>query len=145
MEKPPAVTLDSDSESDERWMRLIPSGITLLAVLGLIVAARFYAWIPFKPAPCSMRTLTGLPCLGCGGTRSMRALAQGDVVSAITLNPLAMLGVVFAFGWFFLNLWRAITAAPPRVGKKLPGRWIAVICVALALANWTYLVLTLPR
>jgi len=145
MEKPPAASLDSDSESDERWTRLIPSGVTLLAVLGLIVVARFYAWIPFKPAPCSMLSLTGLPCLGCGGTRSMRALAQGDVVAAITLNPLVMLGVLFVLAWFLGNLWRAITAAPPPKGKKLSGPWIAVICVALALANWIYLIQTLPR
>lgn len=144
MEKPPAATVDSGSSSEDRWTRLIPSGITFLAVAGLIVAARFYAWIPIKPAPCGMRTMTGLPCLGCGGTRSMRALAEGDFLAAVTFNPLAMLGVLFVLGWFLLNLWRATTATAPRPRRKLSGRWIATICIALALANWIYLVWTLP-
>lgn len=40
---------------------------------------------------CPFRTLTGLDCPGCGGTRSLYALTQGDLVLAVDHNLLVVL------------------------------------------------------
>lgn len=36
---------------------------------------------------CAFKHLTGVPCPLCGGTRVCAALAQGDVATALQLNP----------------------------------------------------------
>ncbi|MEY8352273.1 DUF2752 domain-containing protein [Lachnospiraceae bacterium 54-53] len=40
---------------------------------------------------CMFKGLLGIPCPGCGGTRTMLLLAKGDVSGAMELNPSAPL------------------------------------------------------
>lgn len=40
------------------------------------------------PHVCSFRLQTGRPCLGCGGTRALRKMSQGDWRGALAANPL---------------------------------------------------------
>jgi len=42
----------------------------------------------FEGTECSFRRRTGLPCMGCGGTRAFERAARGDVSGALSLNPL---------------------------------------------------------
>ena len=49
------------------------------------------------PVICPFRGLTGLPCPGCGTTRSFFTLAEGRVLTALRLNPLGL------FLWLFLG------------------------------------------
>lgn len=51
-------------------------------------------------APCVFHGLTGLPCPLCGGTRSARALLQGDLAHALHLNALAVpaIGLLLLIG-----------------------------------------------
>ena len=44
--------------------------------------------------PCVFQELTGLYCPGCGGTRALKALMKGDVITSILYHPL-ILYVVF--------------------------------------------------
>jgi hypothetical protein len=37
---------------------------------------------------CSFRQRTGMPCLGCGGTRALRLASRGDLRGALRANPL---------------------------------------------------------
>jgi hypothetical protein len=49
---------------------------------------------------CPFRALTGLDCPGCGGTRAVYALTQGDVALAFEHNLLAMLLLpLLVVGW----------------------------------------------
>ncbi len=63
-----------------------------------IVASLLYApWSQTGPVLCPMRLLTGLPCPGCGLTRSFCALVHGDVRNAIAfhlLGPALFLAVI---------------------------------------------------
>ena len=68
----------------ERWLRA-----GLLAVIGLALA--FLAIHSALPSlPCGFRSVTGLPCAMCGGTRSASALITGDFTQALYLNALAL-------------------------------------------------------
>ena len=66
--------------------RLRPGGI---ALLGLSIAALLpRAWIEAGPSLCPFRAWSGLPCPGCGLTRSVVALAQGDLAGSLHFHPL---------------------------------------------------------
>lgn len=59
--------------------------------------------------PCFFRTLTGLHCPGCGGTRMVAALLAGDLLAALRYNPLFLLGGAALAGglvWFILRTFR---------------------------------------
>lgn len=135
------------------YARLVAPTVSFLAVLVLLVGARTYDSWPLKPPACSLRTLTGVPCVGCGGTRAMKALVHGDYVAAVSFNPLAMLGVFAVLVWF---VWTAATmksarykrgGTDPTVGRvsSNTGKWWGIAIAVLVLLNWIYLICYLPR
>jgi len=91
------------------------------------------------PVLCPFRRLTGLPCPGCGMTRSFVAVAHGDIGSAFAYNrlgPLLMAIFVIAVGWKLLSLVsgrfdppevvvrrrRQVDDPPPRGARQVPLR-----------------------
>lgn len=81
-----------------RWKRL--SSVALLVV----VSAGLWVVYTYPPAEhdfyprCAFKTMTGLDCPGCGGTRAAHALMHGRVGDAFRLNPILFLigGVALA-------------------------------------------------
>ena len=128
---------------------LIAPGITAVAVTGLLGIARVYDSLPIHAPPCGLRTLTGIPCFGCGGTRAMMALAHGHLLQALAFNPLIALAAMGAFIWLALVLFRLrFPKATTATRKPLPSLsipWIVTGTVLLLIANWIYLILYLPR
>lgn len=109
------------------------AGLLIALAIALIVGARFalrhgLAW------PCLFLNLTGLPCLFCGSTRALAALAQWDLLGALRLNPLVLLGgaILLASPYFW-----------GRLQRMPPAGWAAA--AFLAGLNWLYLCLFLPR
>jgi hypothetical protein len=47
---------------------------------------------PLLP-PCLFHTFTGLHCPGCGATRALHQMATGNLVAALKLNALVVLGL----------------------------------------------------
>jgi Protein of unknown function (DUF2752) len=86
----------SERPRSDHWARLAP----LLALLALLLAAALptggIGWIL-----CPVRTLTGVPCAGCGLTRSVIRAARGEWVAALRLHPL---GPVLCLGLLGLAL-----------------------------------------
>ncbi len=82
---------------------------------GLVVLA---AWTPPDDASlsiCFTRRIVGLPCPGCGLTRSLSHLLQGNLARAMELHPLAPLAAADALvGWGVWGLVvHGLAAAPP--------------------------------
>jgi hypothetical protein len=65
-----------------RLMVAAAAAATLAAVPAIVPALA--AW---TDAGCLLQALAGLPCPGCGVTRSLLALAGGDVAGAVRANP----------------------------------------------------------
>lgn len=125
---------------------LVAPFATLAAVVALLVVARHYDRIPAKPPACGLRTFTGIPCAGCGGTRAMRALAAGRPFEALRFNPAAVLGVGVAGAWALLGWTRYRLGAVPPPPDEQNRRVVRNLVVAGAVlaVNWIYLVLYLP-
>ena len=101
---------------------------------GLVVLAW---WTPAdEPARtlCLTRRVLGLPCPGCGLTRAVAQLVQGDLSRALAYHPLAPLAVLDAVGgWAIWGLTLYGLAAPP------PARAVRIVLLAqlaLFVALW---------
>ena len=92
---------------------------------GLVVLA---SWTPPDDASlsiCLTRRVLGLPCPGCGLTRGVAHLLQGNLARAMELHPLAPLAALDAIGGW--ALWGLVThglATPP------PARSVRVVLLA---------------
>jgi len=65
------------------------------AVLG--VAAIFRCGVAYIPKVCLVKTITGLPCPGCGTLTALRFLAEGRLGAAHVSQPVVMLVVAWLF------------------------------------------------
>jgi hypothetical protein len=99
--------------------------IALLAhgVCGVDLAGLLH-WLP----ACAFRSVTGLPCPGCGMTRALLLMAQLRLPEAIAMHPAAPFAVAGA-AWFALGgpaptgRWRAATSGLALCA--LLGLWVA--------------------
>lgn len=125
---------------------LIAPLISAAALAGLLVAARFYDRLPVTPPPCAFREAFDIPCLGCGGTRAMRALAGGDLASSLRFNPAVPLALVAILVWVSLALFRYFrgTPRPPLDELNRRFRRNAVVVGSLLVLDWIYLLLSPP-
>ena len=87
---------------------------------------------------CPFKELTGLPCLGCGSTRTALALLRGDVGAALRANPLATLGgILFMAGGILAPLWAVLRLpVPDALPVATAGRRAAGIAVLVAAWAW---------
>lgn len=81
---------------------------TELFHIGLVfLAAAFLLWGIYAlllkgrlpQLPCLMYSLFGIYCPGCGGTRALKALLQGNFLTAIWYHPLIPYSAVIAGGF----------------------------------------------
>lgn len=85
---------DSRALSTIRWTGALAAGILALTLL--------FAHTGLHGPPCMFRTLFGLPCPGCGLTRSIIALWHGEPTLSFRYHPLGiptMLGLACVAAW----------------------------------------------
>jgi hypothetical protein len=124
------------------------SVILLPIFLSGFLLARFAAPLfKFLPA-CTFRQVAGVPCPSCGATRAGLALAQGDLIAALSYNPLFVIGLGILFGWSVYRVFQIWSgkAISSRLVKKSTKfkirqrlRWLAAGAIVL---NWLYLIVT---
>lgn len=101
------------------------------AWLGLVALARVAA--P-DAVLCTFRRITGVPCPGCGATRAVAALAQGEIAHAFALNPLFLAALLLLASLLALRL---LAGVAPRLR---PSRAALLIAAALVVVNWAYVI-----
>ncbi|MEM6279956.1 MAG: DUF2752 domain-containing protein [Verrucomicrobiota bacterium] len=135
----------SVSNSHREITVLVAPLATFLAVVLILVAAHFYERLPIQHGECGFLERTGIPCLACGGTRSMQALSHGQLRTAFSFHPAFALGAVLSPLWLFIGIqrYRRAEAMPPtrEQNRRLKmGFLVASILLAL---NWIYLIIFL--
>lgn len=124
---------------------LIPSGITFLAVVGLLGLAHIYDNLPVHAPDCRFKATLGIPCLSCGGTRSMQAFADGNFVDALRFNPAVVLGILASVVWLAIGIRRFrkgyTEPSPARMSRRI--KIVSLTLAAVLVVNWIYLILTL--
>ena len=112
---------------------LLPLGVAAGALVGAGYVGSVDPNVAGHYPSCPFLALTGWYCPGCGGLRTAHALAQGDLVTALARNPLAVvvLGylVLIWGGWF----WRTVTGRPLR---WLAPPWVLHGVLGAVLAFW---------
>ncbi|MEK6238180.1 MAG: DUF2752 domain-containing protein [Planctomycetales bacterium] len=136
-ERPPTVTPHCV------WLGLCAA--TLVASMMLGIQGRERVTLPFLGFPlpelCMMKRTTGVPCPGCGLTRSFISLASGRFEDAWSYNPAGMLlfaAMLFQFPFQSVQIWRIRRDLPP-LKWPLPNAFMMVTAVALFvqwLAKW---------
>lgn len=112
-----------------------------IAVLFIVTAGFLKNFAQGLPV-CIFHEITGLPCPTCGGTRSLIALSQFDLVSSFMFNPLVPL---FAIGLIIFSLLffagaatkRSVKVGLTQRGKKI----IRYTVIALIAINWVFLII----
>lgn len=114
-----------------------------LAVVALF-AARFLPVLNLAPA-CSFRALTGLPCPTCGSTRSLVQFAEGNLLSAFAMNPLAFSAFLLAILWLVYGTITLLFDLP-RITLSLAEtekKRFHIFCILAFIADWAYLLTVL--
>ena len=92
------------------------------------------------PDTCTFKNLTGLPCPGCGLTRSLVAAAHGDVKQSFRHHRLGLLTLIYVLLQFIYRIGSlAVPALTVRIfgPEKHLNRGL-VILAALFLLNWLF-------
>jgi len=79
----------------EAGLFLLLAGIILVVIKGIFAA-------DFALPPCLFHKWTGYYCPGCGGTRAVKALLRGDVISSFFYHPVVLYGAVL-YSWYMIS------------------------------------------
>lgn len=105
------------------------------------------AWQGFIGYTCPLKSIAGIPCMLCGGTRAAYALSHGHFPYALEMNPLATIGMIGALG--YLAYAALCVAFKPRRRIRFVGfgeltarrrRFAISLGAAILIANWAYLI-----
>ncbi len=120
----PVAAFDASDAARARRSQLWRLG---LCAAGLLAVA-LLGWVTRLPSfsMCTFQIVFGRPCPGCGMTRSVRALAHGDLIESLRMHPL---GVVLVGGtaWGFVDALRAL-----RTGRDRAWDWVETHSTLLA-------------
>jgi len=143
------------------FLRLLGLGLrpaTSLPLALLAGACIPIAWVTGGPQVCPFKLILGLPCPGCGMTRSVVTLLHGDLAASLYFHPLGLPLVLFLAGLALIDSWAwwrsSLNGQRPLPASWLPERvmltptpWVAigVLCLVwlvrlplYVLGAWTF-------
>ncbi len=160
---PPLLT-NAPPAQPPPWRERVPARWHApLLLIALTAAAAFVRLCVHWQVPlpfCLLRTATGIPCPGCGCTRSLLAWAHLDPLAALRFNPLFFVATLGVAAWAIRRTWIGLQTGPANPGlsnvdrndpeagfNSAPFRRLLSprLLALLAALNWLYLCLTLPK
>ena len=101
MELPPVPKELQMTTPIGRWVLIVLTVVLLIAGgLCVYMPERMSEWFGSISPGCWFRRYTGIACPGCGGTRSTRALLEGDIAGAFRYNfffPLILFALLLEY------------------------------------------------
>lgn len=133
MSQPPPLPWSAQTQPERVilltfWAVAVMAGFLLLPVL-----AGFRLW------GCVWKTCTGLPCAGCGGTRSVVLMLSGEWSDALLMNPGAVVGILALLFAAIYSATVLLLRLPPWRPAWFAGRGWQLAMVAALVLNWCYL------
>jgi len=92
------------------------------------------------PEICIFQNLTGLPCPGCGMTRSITSAVRGDIAESLSHHRLGLLTMIYILSQFLLNL-GVVFISKFRDKLQRAGRYLnkgIIILAVLFFINWIF-------
>jgi hypothetical protein len=89
------------------------------------------------PGTCVSRYVFGLPCPGCGLTRSFVSLAHGDLVESLRFNPAGVLLfalIALQIPFRVMQIWRVRQGLDPWRADWLNG--VAIVAAVALIGQW---------
>ena len=129
----PMTTSTAQQEGMSTGRALLLGG-GIAAGLGVLLTVPPVLGVSLLPA-CPFRTLTGMDCPFCGGTRAAQSLLKGDVGASLDYNLLVPILAVLAVGlgvWWLLARTTTVSFTAARSAASSRAVWIG-IAVALVL------------
>ena len=122
-----------------RW-RSLPRATRIAAVVVPMLWLAAWLYQPYVHnglTLCWFRLLTGLPCPGCGLTRSWCELSRGHVIASLTEHPLGI--AIFAYTlWYVVARWtfvltgRSLETGGRRLHQLAAAALVSVFLIRLA-------------
>lgn len=111
--------------------RVVVLLLATVSLVGLVIARAWpVASVDSGDPTCLMRILFGLPCPGCGMTRSWVHLAHGDVLAAFEYNVFGPIGMATAAGLVGFVLYSLVRRRrPERILELVNPRWLLALIV----------------
>ncbi len=97
------------------------------------------------PEICIFKNLTGLPCPGCGITRSITSAVRGDISGSLAHHRLGLLTVIYILSQFLVNL-GVVSISRYRGGLQKVGRILnkgIIVLGILFFVNWIFILVKL--
>jgi len=85
---------------------------------------------------CIFHSLTGLYCPGCGGTRAVRTLLQGDLRMSVQYHPLVLYTVIAVLSEVIIRFLSKKRKHP--LDHKKRERILILIGAAIVVINWIF-------
>ena len=122
-------------ETTEKRLYLI-GWLCILVIVVYLLLAKYtpFDLLSFVP-PCGIRVLTGFYCPGCGGTRAVRALIQGKLITSFLYHPFVMYCTVIAGFFMISNTLQLIFGKHVKVGMKYRDGYLYGSAAVLVI-NW---------
>lgn len=92
-------------------------GIAFILFMGVVLNAANFDFLAFVP-PCGFRYVTGYYCPGCGGTRAVRALLQGKLITSFLYHPFVLYCVFIMMVFMVTNTIQLLTKNRWKIGLK---------------------------
>ncbi|MDI6788692.1 MAG: DUF2752 domain-containing protein, partial [Planctomycetota bacterium] len=99
-----------------------------------------------RRSSCTFKNITGIPCLTCGGTRSLFHLSHLRIKKAFSMNPLVFSGFAVVLIYGLISLISIIIYGSSGITITIPSRlgWIKrtsiILLIGSLLINWAYLI-----
>ena len=144
----PATALPATAGTLQHWVfLLLATGVVVASVL-LHVRGEQEVVVPWinlpLPGTCTFLRVTGMPCPGCGLTRSFISIAHGRPRDAWHFNPAGILFFAVVAFQIPYRAWQIVRIRQGRDEFRFTSfdQWTLVGLIALLLVQWLVTVLT---
>ena len=119
---------------------LVWSGISLVFFAGGLLYPLIHGMVGSLLPACHFKSIIGIPCVGCGSSRSLIAFSHGGILEAFRMNPL--FGGLCFFSLLVIGYTLLVRVCRvPRLDLPPTGGWVYSVAIpSLILLNWAFLV-----